>query len=178
MRRTPFYFSLAATLPGLAACAADRGPTAPPSLDALSGLIADEPVSHLVVLNALTYSAAAGGFTARLGVSQGLLTAARAGQADFRVQVQLTVSNYLEQDTAVSPKTDPLAALKTVADFGTFELVDMAVPWNGLDTTGKPVTGLVVIAYRITLQAVPGGTVDPLQIGGGALTGSTELVIE
>jgi hypothetical protein len=175
MRRTPFYFSLAATLPGVAACAGDRGPTAPPSLDDLSLQIADEPVSHLVIVNALSY-AAGSGVTARLGVNEGLLTAARTGGQDFRVRLQLTASNDLGQTRGISPKADPLALLKTVADFGSFELADVLVPWDGLDGNGQPMTGEVTIEYRITLEFRPNPTGDGIVVG-GALTGSTRLVV-
>lgn len=178
MRRRPFYFGLAAALPGAAACAGDRGPTAPPSLDELSAQIAAEPVSHLVILNALTYSAADGGFMARLAVNDGLLTAARTGGQDFGLKLQLTATNGLGQTRGISPKTDPLASLKTVADFGSFELVDVLVPWDGRDGNGQPMTGEVVIEYRITLEFRPNPTGDGIVIIIlGAVSGSTRLVV-
>jgi hypothetical protein len=177
--RSPFHFGLAAALIGLAACSGDQGPLAPAQAGSQPPALSNASATGFFEIGELSYDALLGeegAFSVQLGINRGLLTAARTGERDFFVNIELSVSNYIEQDIVLLPTTLSLALLKSVDGSAGMEEIALAVLWDALDSEGQPMVGEVVVEYRITLEYRPNPTGDGILVG-QALTGTRLVVI-
>lgn len=158
----------------LAACSADRAVT--PAAAGPSFLIGDVPTNHLVAVSGVAYVPGEG-LNLSMSVNRGLLRAARAGRTTLMLRVTLTLTDAAGNGIIVVDGC-PLADIKVdLADPRPDPLPEFTfgVPWDGKDSDGNAMTGMVTVAYSAGVVFEPNG--EPIVLGPGPVTGTLEVFV-
>ncbi len=161
----------------LAACAPDRA-VAPEDIASPVFLLGTTPTNSLLGgTPTFTYSAVDRMVTVELGINRGIYTASRSGEADFRIETQLTVTNDAGQ-RIVNTGECPVADLKVefIDDASQLLVVSFSVPWDGNDAIGEAMGGDVAASYVFEIVHATGAlkTIAFVPVG-KPLVGATVL---